>query len=91
MFRVGPCAPAIVAAILLMSGTVAGGQEARAVRLEGLRLGDALADLQRRGLKIIYSSEVVRPAMRVRTVPHVTSLRRLLDELVAEHGLIARV
>jgi hypothetical protein len=90
MVRIGQCAPAIVAAILFLSGHAAGGQEPRAVQLEGLRLGDALADLQRRGLKIIYSSEVVRPAMRVRTVPHVMSLRRLLDELVAEHGLITQ-
>lgn len=55
------------------------------------RLEDGLADLQQRGLRIIYSSEIVRPDMRVPTVaPGAASLRRVLDGWLAPHGLIAR-
>ena len=80
---------AIVVAALLLPASVHG-QEPGPVRSEGRRLDEALADLQRRGLKIIYTSEVVRPHMRVFDEPRVMSLRRMLDELLADHGLIAR-
>ncbi len=59
-------------------------------RAESRRLDEALVDLQQRGLKIIFSSQVVRPEMRVHTEPRITSLRRRLDEVLAPHGLIAR-
>ena len=52
-------------------------------RKEERRLADALDDLQKRGLKIIYSSEVVRPDMRVPAEPRATSMRRILDELLS--------
>ncbi|MEO7889755.1 MAG: TonB-dependent receptor, partial [Vicinamibacterales bacterium] len=66
------------------------GQEARPAGSEGRRLDEALASLQSRGLKIIYSTEVVRPHMRVRREPRVTSLRRILDDFLSENGLIAQ-
>lgn len=54
------------------------------------RLDEALADLQRGGLKVIFSSEVVRPSMRVADEPRLPTLRRTLDALLEPHGLIAR-
>jgi TonB-dependent Receptor Plug Domain len=60
------------------------------VASEGRRLDEVLAELQRDGLKLIFSSEVVRPTMRVRVEPRRSSPRRMLDALLEPHGLIAR-
>ncbi len=57
---------------------------------EGRRLDEALAELQRGGLKVIFSSEVVRPTMRVVSEPRLPSPRRVLDALLEPHGLIAQ-
>ena len=57
---------------------------------DGRRLDEALAELQRRGLKVIFSSEVVRPTMRVASEPRLPSPRRVLDALLEPHGLIAQ-
>ncbi len=83
---------ALVVGALLSAGAAvyAQVQAGGTVRSEGRRLADALADLQRRGLKIIYSSQLVAPDMRVLAEPRVTSLRRILDELLSPHGLIAQ-
>lgn len=82
----GPIALLVVAALCAASAAV----YAQPARSESRRLDEALVDLQQRGLKIIFSSQVVRPDMRVRTEPRITSLRRRLDEVLAPHGLIAR-
>jgi Ca-activated chloride channel family protein len=57
----------------------------------GLPLGEALADLQARGLRIIYSEDLVRPDMRVLDEPRAEWLHDVLDELLAQHGLATRV
>ncbi len=57
---------------------------------EGRRLDEALAELQRGGLKVIFSSDVVRPTMRVASEPRPSSPRRTLDALLEPHGLIAQ-
>ncbi len=62
----------------------------RQITAEGRRLDEALAELQRRGLKVIFSSEVVRPTMRVVREPQFPSPRRMLDALLEPHGLIAQ-
>ena len=90
MLRTGRSIAAIVAVALLAAAGTAYAQEAAAARVESRRLEAALADLQKRGLKIIYSSQVVRPDMRVSVEPRATSLRRVLDELLSPHGLIAQ-
>ena len=64
--------------------------QARSAAAEGRRLDAALADLQQRGLKVIFSSEVVRPSMRVVDEPRSSSPRRALDALLEPHGLIAQ-
>jgi hypothetical protein len=56
----------------------------------GRRLSDVLLELQSRGLKIIFSSELVRPHMQVTSEPRGTSPRAVLDELLEPHGLEAR-
>ena len=58
--------------------------------VEGRPLAEALADLQRGGLKVIFSSDVVRASMRVADEPVAASPRRRLDALIEPHGLIAR-
>ena len=90
MLQIGRRVLALIASGLLLAGAPVHGQEPGAVRSQGRRLDEALADLQARGLKIIYSSQVVRPDMYVRAEPRVASLRRILDELLSPHGLIAK-
>ena len=80
----------LVAAALCAASATVHAQDARPSQSPSRSLSEALVDLQRRGLKIIFSSHVVRPDMRVRVEPRLTSLRRILDELLFPHGLIAR-
>ena len=56
----------------------------------GESLTDALLDLQARGLKIVFTSSVVRPEMRVEAEPLATDPRQILDEILLPHGLVAR-
>ncbi len=56
----------------------------------GRPLSEALAALRDRGLKIVFTSEVVRPEMTVTTEPVSTEPRRILDEILEPHGLMAR-
>ena len=90
MSRVVRSLAALIAVAMLPAGAAVYGQPVGYAQSEGRRLDEALADLQRRGLKIIYSSEVVRPDMRVELEPRESSLRRDLDELLLPHGLIAQ-
>lgn len=55
----------------------------------GHPLAEALRDLQTRGLRLIYSDDVVLPSMIVRQEPRSTTPRAILDELLAEHRLHA--
>ena len=71
-----------------LSASVAVAQPASA-RFEGRRLEDALRALQALGLRIIFSSQVVTRDMRVLTEPRARDSRRLLDELLSPHGLVA--
>jgi Ca-activated chloride channel family protein len=57
----------------------------------GKPLGDVLRDLQRRGLNIVFSSELVTPEMRVAAEPKEKTPRKILDEILAPHGLAVRV
>ena len=56
---------------------------------EGRSLEEALRVLQRAGLPIVFTSEVVKPGMRVLLEPHSSVPRQQLDELLAPHGLKA--
>lgn len=61
------------------------------VRYVGRSLDEALSELQARGLRVIYSSDLVKPYMVVRTEPRGGSLHQTLDDLLAPHGLKAQV
>jgi outer membrane receptor protein involved in Fe transport len=56
----------------------------------GRPLPDVLAELQERGLHIVYSSAVVTPQMVVENEPNGDEPRAILDQILAPHGLVAR-
>ena len=47
----------------------------------------ALEDLQDKGLRVLYSSDLVDPEMMVEREPTASSLHRILDQLLGPHGL----
>src|SRR5258706_5214062 len=55
----------------------------------GRPLSEALQVLQGRGLKLIFSSDLVRPDMIVDRLPRAAFLRQTLDRLLAPFGLTA--
>ena len=56
---------------------------------QGRLLEDALRVLQRAGLPLVFSSEIVTPSMRVVAEPRGTTPRQQLDQLLEPHGLKA--
>lgn len=56
----------------------------------GMALPAALRALQRQGLAIVFTSELVRPEMRVAAEPTASEPRQILDQVLAPHGLRAR-
>src|SRR5262249_56430284 len=59
-------------------------------RYAGRPLTDVLRDLQQGGLNITFSSELVRPEMRVLAEPPAGSSRAVLDAILKPHGLETR-
>jgi len=78
------------AAALLIGGSLAQAQQPGPSRYAGRRLVDALKDLQTRNLNIVFSSELVKPELRIASEPKSTTPRRILDEILAPHGLEVR-
>lgn len=58
--------------------------------LAGERLEDALRTLQARGLRVVFTSQLVTPEMRVLEEPKARAPKDVLDQLLAPHGLVAR-
>ena len=58
--------------------------------LAGWTLADVLNELKTRGLNIVFSSELVKPEMRVTSEPRTQNPRRILDEVLRPHGLVVR-
>jgi outer membrane receptor protein involved in Fe transport len=56
----------------------------------GHPLTEALNDLESKGLRLVYSDDVVTREMIVQSEPRATQPRRVLDELLREHRLTAR-
>jgi Carboxypeptidase regulatory-like domain/TonB dependent receptor-like, beta-barrel len=56
----------------------------------GRTLDEALRMLQALGLRIVFTSTIVAPELRVRTEPRGTTPREQLDDLLAPHGLKAQ-
>jgi hypothetical protein len=59
-------------------------------RFAGRLLEDVLRELQAGGLNIVYSSEMVRPTMKVLSEPKAVKAREILDEILRPHGLQVR-
>ena len=53
-------------------------------------LSSAVADLERRGLAVLYSSDLVRPWMKVAAEPTASDPASVLVEILRPHGLAAR-
>jgi hypothetical protein len=64
--------------------------DAQSTRYAGRLLADVLRELQVEGLKIVFSSNLVRPDARVLTEPRARMPRRILDEILRPHGLEAQ-
>ena len=58
-----------------------------AVGFAGHPVSEALDALAARGLRIVYTSALVPPEMEVATEPRSREPRRILDEILAPHGL----
>ncbi len=59
-------------------------------RFVGQPLSEALATLQADGLRIFFTSKVVRPDMRVSREPRASETTAILQELLSEHGLVSQ-
>jgi outer membrane cobalamin receptor len=75
---------ASVAAIVSLLGASA---PALASGFAALSLEQALDELRTRGLSILYSSDLVKPDMRVTREPSGGSARAILEQLVEPHGI----
>lgn len=60
---------------------------AEATDFRGLPLEQALEDLRAGGLQLLYSSDLVKPWMRVESAPRATEPRAVLAEILAPHGI----
>ena len=74
-------------AVILVVAAGPAAAEAGGRAYAGRPLIEALQDLQSRGLRLIYSSDVVRPEMLIEVEPPGGQPRRLLEALLAPHGL----
>jgi len=76
--------------VLALVCPVLAAAEATEGSLAGRPLAQALEVLQARGVKVIFSTKLVRAEMRVGREPHATRPAELLHELLHPHGLTAR-
>jgi outer membrane receptor protein involved in Fe transport len=79
-------------ASFLIAGLIAGGLAAQEGRPDdpfaaGRPLTEALLELQTRGLRLVFSTRVVSPDLRVLSRPVSSDLRSVLEELLSPHGL----
>lgn len=75
----------LVAAVPVLWGT------ARAdTVVTDLALDDAIAEFTRAGLRVLYSSDLVRPGMRVSAAPASEEPLAALSEILEPHGLMLR-
>ncbi len=82
-------APAALILIVLLA-LAAAAPRAQGPSYAGRPLADALEDLRRRGLELIYSTAVVTPEMVVQAEPRSRRLRDQLHEILQPLGLEAR-
>ena len=77
---------AVVTVCVCLTPTLA---QPRPDTFAGRRLEDVLRELEARGLRLVFSSELVTSDMRVRVEPRATAANEQLAELLAPHGLMA--
>ena len=75
-----------LAVLTLLGASLAAGASPR---YAGRGLADVLEELRADGLRLIYSTDLVRPGMKVREEPRGNTPRLVLDEVLAPHGLVA--
>ena len=83
----------LVTASIVFAGADApaqGGQPASRPSLAGRPLTEALRQLQKQGLNIVFSSEIVKSGMRVGSEPAGRTPREVLDAVLTPHGLAVR-
>src|SRR5262245_42276182 len=80
----------VLAVGMIAVQAAAGAAVQRAPKYANRPLADALHDLQAGGLRIVFSSEIVTPEMRVTAEPRSSTPRQVLDELLKPHSLKAR-
>jgi outer membrane receptor protein involved in Fe transport len=89
--RVGSQRAVLLIALLAVGASLSWAAESSSESVFlGSSLTEALLELRARGLKIVFTSNVVTAEMRVEVEPVATGLRDLLAELLAPHGLAAR-
>lgn len=76
--------------LLAFLASGAGAQVMRRPAFAGLTLDEGVRLLQARGLTIVYSNALVRPSMRIEREPLSDDPRRILEEILAPHGLRVR-
>ena len=54
---------------------------------EGRQLAEVLRELQSEGLEVVFTTELVRPGMRVAAEPRAEDPQGVLEEVLAPHGL----
>jgi outer membrane receptor protein involved in Fe transport len=79
--------PGRQAGALLLAVVILLAEAARAGNLAGLRLDEALARLQGEGVRIVFSSALVEPWMRIGQEPASTEPRAVAAEILAPFGL----
>lgn len=81
----------LLVAVLAGGAVPATGQDASSPSAYvGRTLIEVLQDLNRRGLRLVFSTEVVSPALRVTSPPTGSTPRQILDQVLKPHGLQAR-
>jgi len=80
----------VVALALVAHVAAAAPQPAPPARYVGRPLADVLRELQEQRLNIVFSSELVRPDMRVASEPKSLVPRKVLDEVLRPHALEVR-
>lgn len=76
---------------LALADGVALAQSPQVTSYQGQPLAYALQDLQRRGVNVIYSSDLVTDAMIVHSEPLGASLDQMIDRLLGPYGLEAEI
>jgi Ca-activated chloride channel family protein len=86
--KIGRSLALLMISILLLAGAVdLFADDAGRMDYAGRPLVDVLRDFQDRGLRILYSSDLVRPDMMITKTPTATTLHGILEQLLAPYGL----